>query len=200
MAIFISILLSAVYFLTIPWHPFPGSWVVKAASIVILSVIAARDRAYGLAIALAFSAVGDALLEYSPGLFASGLVAFLLAQITYSVTFMRARKVAQTQPAAVILIAYSFGLAAWLLPGVGPLAVPVAIYVMAITAMVVCAFFARFPNRLVEAGAVLFLISDSVLAVNRFRMPIPLSGWIVWSTYYCGQLLIATGYLKAVAS
>lgn len=194
---FVSILLSAVYFLTIPWHPFPGSWVVKAASVAILSMIAVRNRATGLALALAFSAMGDALLEYSPSLFVGGLVAFLLAQITYVVTFVQTWKVARLRPAPVVVIAYSLALAAWLVPGAGSLALPVSIYVLAITAMVVSAFIARFPNRWVEVGAVLFLVSDSVLAVNRFRAPMPLAAWLIWSNYYLAQLLITMGFIQA---
>jgi uncharacterized membrane protein YhhN len=189
----VSILLSAVYFFTIPWHPFPGSWVIKAASVALLALMAVRSRSYGLALALALSAAGDALLEYSPGLFVAGLVAFLLAHVTYTVTFVRAWRQPRVGAGAVAVAVYSLGLGAWLLPAVGSLAAPVAIYVAAITAMVVSAFIARFPNRWVEVGAVLFLVSDSVLAVNRFRMPLPLSGWVVWSTYYAAQLMITRG-------
>ena len=55
--------------------------------------------------------------------------------------------------------------------------------------MVVSAITARIP--FVATGAVLFLISDSVLAVNRFRMAILFEPWIVWGTYYAAQVLIA---------
>ena len=194
----VSILLSAVYYLTIPWHPFPGSWVVKAAPVAILAVLAGRKGARGLATALAFSALGDALLE-SPNLFIGGLAAFLLAQITYTVVFVRQWKGVKVTPGAVLVLIYSAGLAAWLLPEVGTIVVPVAFYVVALTAMVTSAFTARFPNRWVEVGAILFLISDSVLAVDRFRMPVPFAEWIIWPTYYVGQLLIATGFLSALA-
>ncbi len=198
MALVISALLSAVYFLTIPWHPFPGSFVIKAASIAILSFIAVRQQAPSLALALLFSATGDALLEYSPNLFVAGLLAFLLAQVTYAVTFLRLRRAHWFRPAIVAVLIYSVGLAAWLLPAVTPaLTVPVAIYVTAITAMVVAAFMTQAPDRWIPIGAVLFLISDSVLAINRFRMPLAWSGWVVWSTYYVAQFLMALGYLKA---
>jgi uncharacterized membrane protein YhhN len=192
-----SILLSAVYFFTIPWHPFPGSWAIKAASVALLALIAARNQSHGVALALALSSIGDALLEYSPGLFVVGLVAFLLAHLTYTATFVRAWQQPRMSAAAVAIVAYSIGLGAWLLPAAGSLAAPVAIYVAAITAMAVSAFTARFGNRWIEIGAVMFLISDSVLAVNRFRMPLPLSGWLVWSTYYLAQLMIVRGALRA---
>src|SRR3974377_1450409 len=110
-----SLLLSAVYFLTIPWHPFPASLIVKAAAMAILSIRAARGRAYVLALGLAFSALGDALLEYSPGLFVAGLVAFLAAHIAYTVTFVRAWRSARISVAAVTVVLYSASLAAWLI-------------------------------------------------------------------------------------
>jgi uncharacterized membrane protein YhhN len=197
----VSILFSAVYFLTIPWHPFPGSWIVKAASVAILALMAGRRGTWGLATALAFSALGDALLEYSADLpfFIGGLLAFLLAHITYTVVFPRQWKAVRVTAGAILTLLYSAGLAAWLLPEVGTIVVPVAVYVAAITAMVMSIFTARLSNRWVETGAVLFLISDSVLAVDRFRMPVPFAEWIIWPTYYVGQLLIATGFLSALA-
>ena len=40
-------------------------------------------------------------------------------------------------------------------------------------------------------GAVLFLLSDSTLALNKFRAPVNQSSVIVMSTYWAAQLLIA---------
>jgi uncharacterized membrane protein YhhN len=196
----LSMLLSGVYFFTIPWHPFPASWLIKAGSVAILARLASRRRAFGLALGLGFSALGDALLEYSPGLFAAGLAAFLSAHITYTGIFVRSWQAARIGIGAIALIAYSASLAAWLVPAAGVLAIPVAIYVTAITAMAASAITARFPSPWVATGALLFVLSDSVLAVNRFRMPVPFEAWIVWSTYYAAQLLITRGYLSALVN
>ena len=193
----ISILLSALYYLTTPWRPFAGSWAVKAASVALLAVVAHRKGARGLAWALAFSALGDAVLEYSPNWFIGGLAAFLIAHIIYTVVFVRRWRGVRVSAGAVAVVIYSCVFAAWLLPEVGTIVLPVAIYVAAITAMVASAFMARFSNRWVEIGAVLFLISDTVLAVDRFRMPVPLPDWIIWPSYYVGQYLITKGFLKA---
>lgn len=172
-------------------------WAIKAAPVAALSLVAVRRRAYGLATGLAFSALGDALLGYSPGLFVAGLVAFLVAHIVYAATFARMWRNPRIGVGAIAVVLYSVCLGAWLIPAAGPLALPVAVYVLAITAMVVSAITARFPNPWVAIGSVLFLISDSVLAVNRFRFPVPFEAWIVLSTYYAGQLLIASGYFRA---
>ncbi len=42
----------------------------------------------------------------------------------------------------------------------------------------------------VAVGACFFMLSDSLLAINRFVTPLPLSGLWVLSTYYTAQLLI----------
>ena len=42
----------------------------------------------------------------------------------------------------------------------------------------------------------LFLISDSILAINKFKSPLPLRGYLVWATYYLAQYGIAIGFLR----
>ena len=64
----------------------------------------------------------------------------------------------------------------------------------AITAMVLAAILARFSNPWVAVGAILFLISDSLLAVNKFKTPVPFRDVLVWTTYYVGQFLIANSF------
>lgn len=179
------------------FHPFLLSWVVKAASIAILAARAVRGQAWGLALALAFSALGDALLEFSPARFGAGLAAFLCAQILYALLFRREARPPKRKPAAALIIAYSLALAIWLVPAAGPLAIPVAIYIAAITAMAATAVIANFSTPWVRIGALLFVLSDSTLAINRFRTHVPFEGYIVWSTYYAAQLLITLGYLQS---
>jgi uncharacterized membrane protein YhhN len=88
-------------------------------------------------------------------------------------------------------------LSAWIVPSVGALAVPVVLYICALTAMVSTAILARFRQRWVAVGAILFLVSDSLLAVHKFKEPVPLRDYLVWSTYYLGQCGIALGYLSS---
>ena len=55
-------------------------------------------------------------------------------------------------------------------------------------------------SRWVLAGAVLFLISDSLLGAGRFKTQIPLRGFLVWTTYYAGQCAITLGVLSEPAA
>ena len=197
-----SILLGAAYFFTLPWQPYPASYAIKGLSIALLAALAFSNRASILGVALALSALGDVLLDIDPKrLFVYGLAAFLCVHLIYVVLFVRNRRRPISVSAAqailiTLLLAYCALVSAWLFPTLGDLKIPVAIYMTAITAMVVTAVLARFPQRGVACGAILFLISDSLLAINKFKTPLPYRDFLVWATYYAGQYAIAAGFLS----
>jgi uncharacterized membrane protein YhhN len=205
--LYVSVAASAVYLLTQRWQPFPASALVKGCAVGALAVLAllsreARRDAGLLALALAFCTAGDVLLDLDPRLFAFGLGAFLLAHLTYICLFVRNRpapfRVRRLHFTAVLLILiYSLTLSTWIVPSVGELAVPVVLYICALTAMVCAAILARFRQPWVAVGAILFLISDSLLAIHKFKTPVPLRDYLVWTTYYLGQCGIALGYLTS---
>jgi len=189
--LFISVAASAVYLFT------GHNALVKGCAVGALAVLALSCGARLLALALALSTAGDVLLDLDPRLFAFGLGAFLAAHLTYICLFTRngVRLDPPRVAAVVAILAYSVTLAMWIVPSVGALAVPVVLYVCALTAMVLTAILARFRNPWVPVGAVLFLISDSLLAIHKFKTAVPLHDYLVWTTYYLGQCGIALGYL-----
>lgn len=192
---------------TARWQPYPGSALVKGCAVGALALLAlaARGRRRDtrlLALALAFCAAGDVLLDLSPALFAAGLGAFLLAHLTYICLFVRNRTLrglpdGRTVVAVLTILAFSAALSAWIVPSVGELAVPVVLYICALTGMVCTAILARFRQPWVAIGAILFLVSDSLLAIHKFKEPVPLRDYLVWSTYYLGQCGIALGFLAS---
>jgi uncharacterized membrane protein YhhN len=196
----LSIFFSVIYLVTQPWQPYPGHFIVKGLAVGLLALLAfPYSRILGTALAL--STIGDVLLDLDPtNLFVFGLASFLLAHITYTVLFVRRRPrpftagAAQIIPAALILT-YSIAICAWLFPSLGALQLPVAIYMFAITAMAITAVLARFATPLVVIGAILFVISDSLLAINKFKTPLPYRDILVWSTYYIAQYAITMGFL-----
>ena len=97
---------------------------------------------------------------------------------------------------AVGVVAYSGLLFAWLVPGLGALAVPVTLYSGALTLMAVTSIMAGFTRPIVPIGAILFVVSDSMIAAGRFRTAVPLAGVLIWVTYYVGQYCIAVGFLR----
>ncbi len=196
----VSIIASVLYFLTIPWQPYPGVVLLKGLSIAPLALLAWQRAEPLLAIALAFSSLGDILLDIAPSLFPVGLASFLCAHLVYSTLFLRKRTTApdrQQLAMMIVVAAYSVAFALWLTPYLGNLVIPVWAYMAAITAMAVTSIASKIRPEWVIAGALLFLISDSILAANKFVGPVPLRGWLVWSTYVLGQYGLALGVLSA---
>lgn len=203
------LLLSAIcgfsYLATQSFQPFPGSVLLKVMSVATLAAIAFRSPAPSkliLGTALAFSSLGDALLDLDPGsYFIGGLLSFLAAHLIYIALFVRNRvrplkpKGWQLAIVAGVLIC-NILLSQWMAPSLGALTGPVMFYVCVITVMVVSAILAGFSKPWVCTGAILFLISDSILAVNKFKSPVPMAGYLIWATYYLAQFGIAIGFLR----
>lgn len=182
---------------------------VKASGVGTLALLALRQAgrpgrspdAIGLGIALILSCLGDIFLALRvENGFIYGLGSFLIAHLVYVGLFTRRWKRPLRPPlirlgCSVALLVFSLFFSQWLAPMLGQLALPVMTYVCAITLMVVASLWANFSTRLVVLGAVLFMISDSTLAVERFHGEIPLGSPLIWITYYLGQYGITMGFL-----
>jgi uncharacterized membrane protein YhhN len=157
----------------------------------------ARGRRLGVLTGLLFSAAGDVLLEV--GRFLPGLVAFLLAHVAYTAAFLSDMK----KPA--LFRALPFAVWGALLfdhvrPGLGALAGPVAVYVVAISTMMwrAAARVREQPPGGAWAGllgAVSFGLSDSLIALDRFASPIPWASVPIMLFYFLGQAGIAMSAL-----
>lgn len=169
------------------------------ALIIAMAVVAARRETgpYGrtILVGLAFSLVGDVLLMLPWGLFLPGLVSFLLAHLVYIRAFSRGRSLRPDRLALPLAI---FGAAVylWLWPGLGGMRWPVLAYLVVICTMGWQAL-ARWrerrdcPAALAAVGALLFIASDTALAVNRFGRPFAASSLAVLTTYFAAQWCIA---------
>ncbi len=215
----ISVVCSIIYFATLSWQPFPGSILLKALSIAPLAVLAfkllrephhnhsalalLRDRDnLILGMALIFSCLGDIYLGLDPvRLFINGLLMFLVAHFIYILLFVRnwerpLRPGGVQMLLAALVLVYSLLLSGWLSPSLGSYAKPVMIYVCAITVMAVTAILAKFSKPWVWLGAILFLVSDSIVAADKFKTGVPMRDHLVWATYYLAQYCIAIGFLR----
>jgi len=190
-----------VYLLLLPTKPYPGDVFLKMSMCVLLALLAWRRSKYILAVALIFSAVGDALLGVDAAhLFVPALASFLVTHLLYAVLFMMAAKLllARLSPwrllllAVVPLFAVAYAVVLW--PKLGTLALPVTCYIVAIVAMTVLSL--RVPVTIVPIGAVLFLASDSLIALDKFLWQAPWVGAAIWITYAAAQLSIAYGLLS----
>ena len=204
-----SIICSFIYFITPGSSAFTGRFVVKGAAVAFLAAIAwrlLRGRArYLLGAALVLSSAGDILLDLGERFFVYGLAAFLLAHICYGALFVlywprpfRPRADQWMLVAAVVIYAGALAWRIW--PGLGAMRMrpPVLAYIIVITLMVVAAALARFVSQWVILGAVLFLISDSLIGLNRFHQPLSsfMVDYLIWLTYYLGQCGLALGFMR----
>lgn len=139
---------------------------------------------------LIFCAIGDYTLQW----FIIGLSFFLVGHIFYIAAFYQAN--IKKAPKYVLYTLILFGLIISVIIPVGllkdgdiVLAICVLSYICVILTMGWSSF--RTGGNFSIIGACLFIISDTVLALNKFTVDIPLSSEIIMFTYYGAQVFIA---------
>lgn len=161
--------------------------------------------------ALFFSWAGDVLLMFQekiPDFFLFGLSAFLLAHLFYIIFFhsIRVKEGVKGRVALLLPVSiYYAGLIFLLSPYLGEMKMPVVIYGLVISFMLVLALHMLFirkreAGRQLAFGAILFVISDSVLAVNKFYIPFEYASVAVMLTYGLAQYLIVRGACLYISS
>ena len=145
------------------------------------------------------SSVGDMFLALEPRFFLHGLISFLIGHLFYIALFYRHRAEVMTaghKGIAVIFALYGIALVGWMYPSLGPMTAPVIVYAAVLLGMGVAARFADFGSPIVFGGALLFIASDSAIAINKFHLPIEGIGYFIWIAYYLAQLAITLGVAK----
>ncbi len=168
--------------------------------VIVLAVVRARpgDRSYApfILAGLAASLAGDILMMLRRKRFSAGLGAFLLGHLLYFAAMVS--RVSRPLSLGVLLpyVLY-FGFVTGALWGrLGRMKFPVLAYMLVIMAMAAAAAQAHSgtPSSLTLGalwGSILFIVSDSVLAANRFVRPFPSAQVLILGTYYAAQTLIA---------
>ncbi len=154
---------------------------------------------------LLLSLIGDVALLWPAG-FLPGLIAFLLAHLAYLAAFCTPVRLAARPLCFVFYAVVAGGLLFWLWPHVpGALRGPVLAYVLCIAAMAAqAAVWWRAAHGTADAtlarhaaiGGLLFLVSDSLLAFNKFHAPIALAPLWVLATYWLAQGFIAASLAR----
>ena len=192
------------------WHwLFKPLTMVIALALVAVSAYPARAGCrFGLkdlallAAALAGSLAGDVFLMFG-GFFIPGLVSFLVAHLFYVALFKHGQRWFPHRGALAATLSIGAAMYAFLWTGGLPAALrgPVAAYVLVIALMAAQAIgrasvLRDGPSMLVAMGAGFFMLSDSLLATNRFVQPLPMAQAGVLATYYAAQALIVAGVLR----
>ncbi|MEO6167033.1 MAG: lysoplasmalogenase [Chitinophagales bacterium] len=162
--------------------------------------------------ALFFSWVGDILLlfqQQDANFFLAGLISFLAAHVCYLLAFRKTslnhqQKLLKEKPWMILLfLAYGIIFFFLIRNGLGDLLIPVMSYMVVILLMGIAALnrFRRVEYQSflwVFTGALCFMVSDSLLAINKFAHPIPMAGFFIMLTYIAAQYLIVKGSVQQI--
>jgi len=176
-------------------------YIFKPLTMVFILLIAILGQAaspfykYIIIAGLVFSLAGDIFLMLPSDRFVAGLVAFLIAHLFYSAAFASEISALIWWPLIPFII-YGIVIYIILASSLGKLRLPVLIYVAVILIMAWLAWERYIQTGqpgafLASIGAILFIISDTILAIDRFRGTFKLSRASNLITYFAAQLLIA---------
>jgi len=156
---------------------------------------------------LFFSWAGDVILEFSDNnsnFFIIGLVCFLLTHLLYFIVFFitpgKNSILSNRIYFLIPVIIYGVILVSYLYAGLAEMKLPVILYAIIILTMLTAAInrkdkVNKVSFYLVLAGAILFVISDSSIAITKFSHPFKSSVIVIMSTYVVAQYLIVIGYI-----
>lgn len=184
------------------WGPKRHEYIFKPLTtililLIVLTAPSADNDLYKWAVAagLLFSLAGDVFLLLPKNRFIFGLLSFLVAHLFFIAAFISD----ESAPALWVLIPFAiYGglMMITLRPYLGRLLLPAAIYALALMAMGWLAAtrwteLGSTSSLLAFIGAVLFIISDSIMILHRFRSPIKNARLIYMTFYYLALGLIA---------
>ena len=152
---------------------------------------------------LVFSLLGDVLL-IGDNYFIYGLGAFLIAQLAYTFAFFRSnynqKGLIQKRPIlAALVFTYTVSIVYFLKDSVGDLLPAIVVYATVISLMLITALnrkgvAQKESSTLVALGALSFVVSDTLLAVNKFHDSFFLANVFVMLTYGIAQYLLVKGF------
>lgn len=197
--------LSLVYIFIAPDEPFTFKLFFKLLPMIVIILYAFRIAPenkrcvhWFIMLGLVFSMIGDATLHW----FLIGLVAFFIAHICYAIGFLKVAKFTKRRILAAIPIGiYAIIFGIFLIPALTDareqvLAVPVVAYIIIISLMLLATILTG--NRPAQFGALLFVISDSILAWNMFVAAVPFAEALVMLPYYAAQFFIAVSLYSLI--
>ncbi len=182
----------AVLELLAPWVFPDARYVTKPLLILLLAGFVGLESK-SLLFVLFFAWLGDVFLLVpgnSPVFFQLGLGSFLVMQIAYIRLFhRRSMEIWHWSLGAIMVYVVSLLTILWPDLAAG-LRIPVVVYAIALGGMLY--FASKLGDKMIFWGALLFVISDSLLALGKFKYAIPGNSFWVMSTYIMAQLVLIT--------
>jgi len=195
---FLFILFASIFTLSTFFQPYPLSWLVKLIPIVLLiysllgKIKQTHERLFLLG--LISSAFGDFFLDYGRDtLFLFGLGSFLIAHLFYLSSLW---PIANKRLMPIFFYAVYGCCMLWILaPRLNELLVPVTIYMFVLLLMGVFTLVSKKTNIWLVMGGLSFVVSDSLIGINRFYYPFSFSHPLIMVTYYFAQFALVKGIL-----
>jgi uncharacterized membrane protein YhhN len=183
------------------FHPYPLSFILKLIPLLCLSILISlntggRGRVLIL-LALSFCMIGDVLFDLDrSGNFKMGLAAFLTGHIFYIIVFQLNRQYTKSRlPYLIFILVYTLIIIFFLKDIDRDFLIPVMAYLAVISIMTLSAFLMKNFSWYIGAGALVFMFSDTIIAINKFLTPIPYSTVFNIGLYFTAQILIIRGLL-----
>lgn len=198
----IYILIALLFVILLSIHPYPFSYVIKSLPTLMFAYLCfkylKKSMKFFMGIGFICCTCGDIFLDLSrTGFFIQALAAFLIGHIFYIIAFARQfyyRK--QRLYLALIPFIYVSAITFILFPRLGTFLIPVLVYIVVIAFMGIFSAFINGKKTDVFIGAMIFIISDSLIAINKFVKSFNYSTAIIISLYFIAQYMIGTGVLK----
>lgn len=196
------LVLAGLYLALVSSIQFPLTTCLKPLPILLLAIYVAINckqpplRKY-LLLALIFSMGGDIALSVPMAMqLETGLGLFLLAHVFYIIIFSRSLKFDLTKSIVCLAIIISSAMMFSFIHGyLGELLIPVVVYMLVINVMAISAIGGTKHHWVSAAGAVVFMVSDSLIALDEFVFTDINFTLAIMTSYYLAQLLIVTGIL-----
>ncbi|WP_158679656.1 MULTISPECIES: lysoplasmalogenase [unclassified Pseudoalteromonas] len=149
-----------------------------------------------LLFALSFSALGDVLLALDTGqLFIGGLAAFFISHTFYIISMLPIKN----WRLDVVLLYLFLAIIVFCLfyPNLNDMLIPVIVYMLVLSIMASLTWMTGKSNGFLVLGGAMFVISDSILGLNRFYLEIMHADIAIMGSYYLAQFCLVKGFLQA---
>lgn len=201
------LVIATAYFVSLTWLP---QYVAVTKPLIVSGLIgfyisAEPRQNHVFLLGLIFALLGDIFLMFDGSLFFTiGLAAFLLMQWCY--VYMFSLHFQKPDPATTLKIILLTGMSGVLLyilwPGLGDMIWPVMLYIFSILTMVSLSITRKksmkgYQN--VVLGALFFMVSDTLLAIDKFTVPVPVASYLIMASYMAAQYFIVTGVVTGNA-
>jgi len=183
-------------------HPYRFSYLLKLVPLLCLGTLVALEvkgtRRFLIFLALIFCMIGDVLLDLDRSRnFQLALVTFLTGHVFYIIIFLMNSKFDKKQlPYLVAIVLYTIIVGYFLKDISQDFLIPVMAYLAVISIMTISAFLMKDYSWYIRIGALVFMFSDTVIAINKFLTPIPYSTVFNIGLYFTAQILIITGLIR----